>query len=107
MRLLGRLETAQRQLHISLSKQENRLGTTPYQQAGELAGLTRLVDAFYVNMNRLPEVRIIRNIHPPDLNESCTKLTYFLYGWPGGRRLVMQHYGPVSIPGAHKRFPIG
>jgi hemoglobin len=83
------------------------IGTTPYHEAGELAGITRLVDTFYVNMDTLPEAEIIRKMHPQDLAESRKKLTYFLCGWLGGPRLYQEHYGPISIPGFHKQFPIG
>jgi hemoglobin len=89
------------------NEQGDGIGTTPYREAGELAGITRLVDAFYVNMDTLPEAEIIRKMHPQDLAESRKKLTYFLCGWLGGPRLYQEHYGPISIPGFHKQFPIG
>jgi hemoglobin len=92
---------------MSVDEQADSTQTTPYQAAGELAGITRLVDEFYVNMDTLPEAKTIRNMHPEDLTESRKKLTYFLSGWLGGPRLFQQHYGPISIPGTHKRFPIG
>jgi hemoglobin len=92
---------------MSVDEQADSTETTPYQAAGELAGITRLVDEFYVNMDTLPEAKTIRNMHPEDLTESRKKLSYFLSGWLGGPRLFQQHYGPISIPGAHKRFPIG
>jgi hemoglobin len=91
----------------SVDEQADSTQTTPYQAAGELAGITRLVDEFYANMDTLPEAKTIRNMHPEDLTESRKKLTYFLSGWLGGPGLFQQHYGPISIPGAHKRFPIG
>ncbi|MGH7180399.1 MAG: hypothetical protein ACREJN_00290 [Nitrospiraceae bacterium] len=34
-------------------------------------------------------------------------MTYFLCGWLGGPKLFSEHYGPISIPGFHKQFPIG
>jgi len=92
---------------MSFNEQEDRVATTPYQEAGELAGITRLVDVFYVNMDTLPEAATIRKMHPQDLTESRKKLTYFLCGWLGGPKLFSQHYGPISIPGFHKQFPIG
>lgn len=92
---------------MSADQQENNPQTTPYQEAGELEGITRLVDEFYANMDTLPEAEIIRTMHPEDLTESRKKLTYFLCGWLGGPRLFQQHYGPISIPGFHKQFPIG
>jgi hemoglobin len=92
---------------MSANEQEDSVRTTPYQAAGELAGITRLVDEFYLNMDMLPEAETIRNLHPEDLTESRKKLTYFLSGWLGGPKLFQQHYGPISIPGFHKQFPIG
>lgn len=92
---------------MSIEEQSHSSQTTPYQAAGELEGITKLVDAFYANMDTLPEAETIRKMHPPDLTESRRKLTYFLSGWLGGPRIFQQHYGPISIPGAHKRFPIG
>jgi hemoglobin len=90
-----------------MDEQEDSVQVTPYQAAGELAGITRLVDEFYVNMDTLPEAETIRHMHPEDLTESRKKLTYFLCGWLGGPKLFQQHYGPISIPGFHKKFPIG
>jgi len=92
---------------MSLDEREERVELTPFQAAVELAGITKLVDEFYLNMDTLPEAKTIRNMHPADLAESRKKLTYFLCGWLGGPRLFQEHYGPISIPGAHKRFPIG
>lgn len=92
---------------MAADEQDNNTQTTPYQEAGELEGITRLVDEFYANMDTLPEAEIIRTMHPEDLTESRKKLTYFLCGWLGGPRLFQQHYGPISIPGFHKQFPIG
>jgi hemoglobin len=79
----------------------------PYRAAGELAGITSLVDAFYANMDTFPEARVIRNMHPQDLTESRKKLTYFLCGVIGGPRLYIEHYGGVNLPDFHSKFPIG
>lgn len=79
----------------------------PYRGAGELAGLTRLVDAFYANMDTFPDTRVIRNMHPEDLAESRKKLTYFLCGVLGGPQLFIEHYGGVNLPDFHRQFPIG
>jgi hemoglobin len=50
----------------------------PYRAAGELKGITSLVDAFYANMDTFPEAPLIRKMHHEDLTESRKKLTYFL-----------------------------
>ena len=79
----------------------------PYRAAGELAGITSLVDAFYANMDTFPEARVIRTMHPEDLTESRKKLTYFLCGVLGGPRLFIEHYGGINLPDFHRQFPIG
>lgn len=83
------------------------VGESSYLAAGQQAGITKLVDSFYENMDTFPEAKIIRNMHPKDLSESRQKLTYFLCGWLGGPRLFSEHYGSISIPGFHKHFAIG
>ena len=88
-------------------EQEDSGSTTPYEAAGGIEGITKLVNEFYVNMDTLPEAETIRSMHPTDLTESRKKLTYFLSGWLGGPKLFQQHYGPISIPVFHKQFPIG
>ena len=82
-------------------------GVNSYRAAGELAGITRLVDAFYANMDDFPEARVIRNMHPEDLTESRNKLTYFLCGVLGGPRLYIDQYGGINLPDFHRKFPIG
>ena len=78
-----------------------------YHAAGELAGITSLVDAFYSNMDTFPEARVIRKMHPEDLTESRKKLTYFLCGVLGGSPLFIEHYGGINLPDFHRQFPIG
>src|SRR3546814_20093071 len=92
-----------------MQAQEQRygVGANSYRAAGELAGLTRLVDDFYSNMDSFPEARVIRDMHPKDIDEIRRKLTYFLCGWLGGPRLFAEHYGGISIPGFHQPLPIG
>ena len=80
---------------------------SPYRAAGELAGITSLVDDFYANMDTFPEARVIRKLHPEDLTESREKLTYFLCGVLGGPSLFIEHYGGVNLPDFHRKFPIG
>ena len=61
---------------------------SPYCAAGELSGITSLVDAFYASMDTFSEARVIRKMHPEDLTEARKKLTYFLCGVLGGPRPV-------------------
>ncbi len=77
-----------------------------YHAAGELAGITRLVDDFYSNMDTFPEARVIRKMHPEYLTEPREKLTYFLCGVLGGPSLFIEHYGGINLPDFHRQFPI-
>ena len=77
-----------------------------YKAAGELAGLTRLVNDFYDIMDDIPESKRIRDMHPDDLSESRKKLIYFLSGWLGGPRLYRETFGPISIPASHSHLDI-
>ena len=86
---------------------EYGVGDNSYKMAGELAGLTKLVDDFYDIMNALPESKNIRDMHPSDLTESRKKLVYFLSGWLGGPKLYSENFGKISIPSAHRHLSVG
>jgi hemoglobin len=92
---------------MNTSSGEYGAGDNSYQAAGELVGITRLVDDFYDNMDLFPEAKIIRDMHPSDLTESRKKLVYFLSGWLGGPRIYAATFGSLSIPGAHQHLPVG
>jgi len=92
---------------MTSEQSEYGVGDNSYQMAGELTGITALVDEFYNNMATLPASKQIRSMHPADLSVSRQKLTYFLSGWLGGPKLYSQHYGPISIPLAHKHLAVG
>lgn len=78
-----------------------------YQAAGQLEGLTKLVNDFYDQMETLPEAARIRAMHPADLTESRDKLALFLSGWLNGPRLFSAKYGKgISMPRAHSHLPI-
>jgi hemoglobin len=83
------------------------VGDNSYKMAGELSGITQLVDDFYTNMASFKESQKIRNMHPDDLSASRQKLSYFLSGWLGGPKLYAEHYGSINIPLAHKHFSVG
>ncbi len=78
-----------------------------YKAAGQLAGITQLVEDFYSCMDTFPEAYEIRQMHGEDLTESRLKLSYFLSGWLGGPKLYAQHFGGISIPGYHQHLAIG
>lgn len=85
------------------------LGSNSYKAAGELAGLTQLVEDFYQNMQSFAgtNAQMLRAMYPEDLTQPKKKLTYFLCGWLGGPKLYAEHIGGINIPSFHKRFPIG
>lgn len=78
-----------------------------YLMAGELAGISKLVNEFYYNMSVFSESQKIRSMHSNDLSESGKKLSYFLSGWLGGPKLYAEHYGSINIPLAHKHLSVG
>ncbi|TYK64550.1 group II truncated hemoglobin [Colwellia echini] len=86
---------------------EYGVGDNSYKMAGELAGLIKLVDEFYNNMDTFTESKKIRDMHSNDLSESSKKLAYFLSGWLGGPKLYAEHYGSINIPYAHKHLSVG
>lgn len=82
-------------------------GDASFHAAGGIEGITALVERFYAWMDALPQAREIRRMHPNDLTHAKDKLARFLCGWLGGPKRYQEAYGPISIPGAHARFPIG
>ena len=82
-------------------------GDASYRAAGELAGITALVDDFYAVMDTEPHAAVIRAMHPDDLSSSRQRLSYFLSGWLGGPRLYREHFVAISIPDIHKHLRIG
>lgn len=92
---------------MQLNKDNYGVADSSYKAAGELAGITTLVEDFYANMDSLPEAQKVRRMHGKNLDESRKKLTYFLSGWLGGPRLYSEEYGGISIPQAHQRFRVG
>lgn len=86
---------------------EYGVGDNSYTMAGELNGITKLVNEFYHNMDVFSESKKIRDMHSNDLSESSKKLVYFLSGWLGGPKLYKETYGSINIPLAHKHLSVG
>ena len=83
------------------------VGDASYRAAGGIDGLRRLVDAFYRQMDALPEAAEVRALHPASLDLARDKLACFLSGWLGGPRLFAEKYGTIGIPSFHAQWPIG
>ncbi len=78
-----------------------------YERIGSEAGLWKLVNTFYDNMESLAEVRMIRDLHPEDLRSSREKLFMFLSGWLGGPGRYVAAFGHPGLRARHLPFPIG
>lgn len=83
------------------------LGDTSYKAAGGEAGLRRLADAFYDEMETEPLAAKVRGMHPDDLAVSRDKLARFLCGWLNGPNRYREKYGSINLPGAHAHLAIG
>jgi len=82
-------------------------GDATHRALGGVEAIRRLVEAFYDEMDTLPEARRIRDLHPSDLEVSIDKLARFLSGWTGGPKLYSEKYGPIKIPIFHQHLPVG
>ncbi len=83
------------------------VGDTSFRAAGEGEGLRKLVDLFYDLMDRLPEAKTVRAMHPANLETARDKLARFLSGWLNGPDTYVEKYGPIHIPRAHTHLAIG
>ncbi|GAA0587141.1 group II truncated hemoglobin [Halomonas salifodinae] len=83
------------------------VGDSTLRALGGEAAVEELVARFYAAMERLPEARRIRAMHPESLDVSRDKLTTFLIGWMGGPRRYRERFGPIAIPAAHRHLDIG
>lgn len=72
---------------------------------GEVA-VDRLVEAFYGNMDTLPQARTIRDMHGADLGEIKKVLKRYLTEWTGGPKLYSPEKGHPRLRQRHMGFPI-
>ncbi len=88
-------------------KTDNDEGDTLYAAIGGEDGVRRLVERFYALMDKLPEAKAARAIHPPSLEGSAQKLFEYLSGWLGGPPLYVAKYGHPRLRARHLHAPIG
>lgn len=86
----------------------SRLLPNPHYAAlGGATGVKQLVERFYVHMERLPEARAIRALHPADLEPVKRVLLRYLTEWLGGPA----DYSPESrhprLRKRHRAFAVG
>jgi len=79
---------------------------TPFDAIGGEVAVRGLVDAFYDQMDTLPEANAIRVMHPADLAGSRDKLFWFLCGWLGGPQHYMERFGHPRLRMRHAPFAI-
>ncbi len=80
---------------------------TPYEAIGGDAEVRALVDSFYDQMDRDPQFKVIRELHPDDLSDSRDKLDEFLCGWLGGPQRYIEKRGHPRLRMRHATFAIG
>lgn len=81
--------------------------STAYELLGGEKKLRELVHSFYHLMATKPEVRGLREMHPPDLKSSEEKLFMFMSGWLGGPKLFEEKFGHPKLRARHLPFKIG
>jgi hemoglobin len=79
---------------------------TPFEILGE-EGIRQLTEAFYQQMDSLPEATGIRAMHARDLGPMKDKLADYLIGWMGGPPRYASKYGSVCMTEPHEPYPIG
>lgn len=79
---------------------------TPYQLLGGEGVVRWLAERFYDIMDKEPEVKALRDMHPADLAGSRQKLFMFLSGWLGGPALYMEAFGHPRLRMRHMPFAV-
>lgn len=77
-----------------------------YVRLGGHEAVVRLVDAFYLAMERLPQAATIRAMHEPDLAQTRSVLVKYLTEWMGGERLYSPEHGAPMLRRRHQRFAV-
>lgn len=80
---------------------------TPYQRIGGAVIVDRLVEAFYRRMDDMPEAKVIRAMHPNDLEPTKRILKRYLSEWLGGPKLYSPEKGHPRLRQRHMGFSIG
>lgn len=81
--------------------------TSMFERIGGAVTIDRLVEAFYKNMDEMPEARDIRAMHATDLGPTKNVLKRYLYEWMGGPKLYSAEKGHPRLRQRHIGFKIG
>ncbi|GLU32174.1 group II truncated hemoglobin [Trinickia caryophylli] len=79
----------------------------PFARIGGEVAVTRLVEAFYRQMDTRPDAAGIRAMHGPDLGPVKTVLIKYLCEWLGGPQRYSAERGHPRLRMRHAAFPIG
>lgn len=77
-----------------------------FDRIGGAVAIDRLVEAFYDNMDSMPEARTIRAMHGPDLGEIRKVFKRYLTEWTGGPALYSPEKGHPRLRQRHMPFPV-
>ena len=78
-----------------------------FDRVGGAVAIDRLVEAFYMRMDTLPEAKTIRAMHAPDLGSVKNVLKRYLSEWTGGPKLYSPEKGHPRLRQRHMGFAIG
>lgn len=79
---------------------------TTFDRIGGAVTIDRLVEAFYHNMDTLPEAATIRAMHANDLGPVKNVLKRYFTEWMGGPPLYSVERGHPRLRRRHMGFPI-
>jgi hemoglobin len=80
---------------------------TMFERIGGAVIIDRLVEAFYLRVDTLPEAATIRAMHGPDLAQTKINLKRYLCEWTGGPKLYTPEKGHPRLRQRHAGFTIG
>ena len=78
-----------------------------FERIGGAVVIDRLVEAFYLRMDSLPEAKVIRAMHASDLGPVGSVLKRYLSEWTGGPKLYSPEKGHPRLRQRHLGFAIG
>ena len=85
---------------------ETAVEVSIFDRLGGEATIDRLVEAFYDNMDALPQAEKIREMHGPELGEIRKVFKRYLTEWTGGPKLYSPEKGHPRLRQRHMPFPI-
>lgn len=77
-----------------------------FDRVGGAVAIDRLVEAFYFNMDTLPDAKTIRDMHAADLGAVKQVLKRYLSEWTGGPKLYSPENGHPRLRQRHMGFPV-